>query len=145
MKSYTKKQLIKDIISGIIVAIIALPLSIALAIASGVGPGAGTLHRDHCRFLYLFLRREPCTDWRTDRCIRCYYLRNCCQLWNRRSDRRNHPRRHYPCHHGNLPFRFSDQIHSLHDHNRIYLWYCCHPVCQTAERFLRYGYCFRSI
>ena len=38
MKSYTKKQLIKDIISGIIVAIIALPLSIALAIASGVGP-----------------------------------------------------------------------------------------------------------
>lgn len=35
MKSYTKKQLIKDIISGIIVAIIALPLSIALAIASG--------------------------------------------------------------------------------------------------------------
>lgn len=41
MKSYTKKQLIKDIISGIIVAIIALPLSIALAIASGVGPEQG--------------------------------------------------------------------------------------------------------
>lgn len=41
MKSYTKKQLIKDIISGIIVAIIALPLSIALAIASGVGPDQG--------------------------------------------------------------------------------------------------------
>lgn len=41
MKSYTKKQLIKDIISGIIVAIIALPLSIALAIASGVGPKQG--------------------------------------------------------------------------------------------------------
>lgn len=41
MKSYTKKQLIKDIISGIIVAIIALPLLIALAIASGVGPEQG--------------------------------------------------------------------------------------------------------
>ena len=41
MKSYTKKQLIKDIISGIIVSIIALPLSIALAIASGVGPEQG--------------------------------------------------------------------------------------------------------
>ena len=41
MKSYTKKQLIKDIISGIIVAIIDLPLSIALAIASGVGPEQG--------------------------------------------------------------------------------------------------------
>lgn len=41
IKSYTKKQLIKDIISGIIVAIIALPLSIALAIASGVGPEQG--------------------------------------------------------------------------------------------------------
>ena len=41
MKSYTKKQLIKDIMSGIIVAIIALPLSIALAIASGVGPEQG--------------------------------------------------------------------------------------------------------
>lgn len=41
MKSYTKKQLIKDIISGIIVAIIALPLSIALTIASGVGPEQG--------------------------------------------------------------------------------------------------------
>lgn len=41
MKSYTKKQLIKDIISGIIVAIIALSLSIALAIASGVGPEQG--------------------------------------------------------------------------------------------------------
>ena len=41
MKSYTKKQLIKDIISGLIVAIIALPLSIALAIASGVGPEQG--------------------------------------------------------------------------------------------------------
>lgn len=41
MKSYTKKQLIKDIISGIIVAIIALPISIALAIASGVGPEQG--------------------------------------------------------------------------------------------------------
>lgn len=41
MKSYTKKQLIKDIISGIIVAIIALPFSIALAIASGVGPEQG--------------------------------------------------------------------------------------------------------
>ena len=41
MKSYTKKQLIKDIISGIIVASIALPLSIALAIASGVGPEQG--------------------------------------------------------------------------------------------------------
>ena len=41
MKSYTKKQLIKDIISGIIVAIIALPLSIVLAIASGVGPEQG--------------------------------------------------------------------------------------------------------
>lgn len=41
MKSYTKKQLIKDIISGITVAIIALPLSIALAIASGVGPEQG--------------------------------------------------------------------------------------------------------
>lgn len=41
MKSYTKKQLIKDIISGIIFAIIALPLSIALAIASGVGPEQG--------------------------------------------------------------------------------------------------------
>lgn len=41
MKSYTKKQPIKDIISGIIVAIIALPLSIALAIASGVGPEQG--------------------------------------------------------------------------------------------------------
>ena len=41
MKSYTKKQLIKDIISGINVAIIALPLSIALAIASGVGPEQG--------------------------------------------------------------------------------------------------------
>lgn len=41
MKSYTKKQLIKDIISGIIVAIIPLPLSIALAIASGVGPEQG--------------------------------------------------------------------------------------------------------
>ena len=41
MKSYTKKQLIKDIITGIIVAIIALPLSIALAIASGVGPEQG--------------------------------------------------------------------------------------------------------
>ena len=41
MKSYTKKQLLKDIISGIIVAIIALPLSIALAIASGVGPEQG--------------------------------------------------------------------------------------------------------
>lgn len=41
MKSYTKKQLIKDIISGISVAIIALPLSIALAIASGVGPEQG--------------------------------------------------------------------------------------------------------
>lgn len=41
MKSYTKKQLIKDIISGIIVAIIALPLSIALAITSGVGPEQG--------------------------------------------------------------------------------------------------------
>ena len=41
LRSYSKKQLVRDIISGIIVAIIALPLSIALAIASGVGPEVG--------------------------------------------------------------------------------------------------------
>lgn len=41
MRSYSKKQFVKDLISGIIVAIIALPLSIALAIASGVTPECG--------------------------------------------------------------------------------------------------------
>lgn len=41
LKSYNKKQFIRDVISGIIVAIIALPLSIALAIASGVTPECG--------------------------------------------------------------------------------------------------------
>jgi len=41
LKSYSKKQFIKDIVAGIIVAIIALPLSIALAIASGVTPEKG--------------------------------------------------------------------------------------------------------
>ena len=80
IKGYTKEQLMKDIISGIIVAIIALPLSIALAIASGVGPEQGLYTAIIAGFLYLFLRREPCTDWRTDRCIRCYYLRNCCRV-----------------------------------------------------------------
>ena len=135
LHNYSKEQLIKDIISGIIVAIIALPFSIALAIASGVGPEQGLYTAIIAGFLYFFFRREPCTDWRTDCCICCYHLWHCCQLWNRRTDRRNHPRRHHFCHHGHLPFWFSDQIHSLYDHNRIYLWYRCHPVCRTAQRF----------
>ena len=41
MKTYTKKQFLKDVTAGVIVAIIALPLSIALAIASGVSPERG--------------------------------------------------------------------------------------------------------
>ena len=41
MKTYTKKQFLKDITAGTIVAIIVLPLSIALAIASGVSPERG--------------------------------------------------------------------------------------------------------
>ena len=41
MKTYSRKQFVKDVTAGIIVAIIALPLSIALALASGVGPEAG--------------------------------------------------------------------------------------------------------
>lgn len=41
MKTYTKKQFVKDMTAGIIVAIIALPLSIALALASGVPPERG--------------------------------------------------------------------------------------------------------
>ena len=145
MKSYTKKQLIKDIISGIIVAIIALPLSIALAIASGVGPEQGLYTAIIAGFFISFFGGSRVQIGGPTAAFVVIIYGNCCQLWNRRSDRRNHPRRHYPCHHGNLPFRFSDQIHSLHDHNRIYLWYCCHPVYRTAERFLRYGYCFRSI
>ncbi|HWK02636.1 MAG TPA: sulfate permease [Puia sp.] len=41
LKSYDKKQFIKDLIAGIIVGIVALPLAIAFAIASGVSPEKG--------------------------------------------------------------------------------------------------------
>ncbi len=41
LKSYSRKQLVRDMTSGLIVAIIALPLSIALALASGVRPEQG--------------------------------------------------------------------------------------------------------
>ena len=122
MKGYSKEQLIKDIISGIIVAIIALPLSIALAIASGVGPEQG---------LY--------TAIIADCCLRCHYLRNCRKLRNRRSDRRNHPRRYHSCDHGNLPLRFSDQVHSLHNYDRIYLRNRSHTFRRSAKRLLRNG------
>ena len=101
--------------------------------------GTGTLHRDHCRLLYLFLRRKPCTDRRSDCCLRCHYLRNCRKLRNRRSDCRNHPRRYHSCDHGNLPLRFSDQVHSLHNYDRIYLRNRSHTFRRSAKRFLRNG------
>ena len=55
MKTYSKKQFMKDVIAGIIVAVIALPLSIALALASGVGPEQGIYTAIIAGFLISFL------------------------------------------------------------------------------------------
>lgn len=55
MKTYDKKQFVKDIVAGIIVAIIALPLSIALAIASGVTPEQGLYTAIFAGFFISFL------------------------------------------------------------------------------------------
>lgn len=55
MKTYTKKQFVKDLVAGIIVAIIALPLSIALAIASGVEPQVGIYTAIIAGFVISFL------------------------------------------------------------------------------------------
>lgn len=55
MKSYHKKQFIKDVTAGVIVAIIAMPLSIALALASGVGPQQGLYTSIVAGFVIAFL------------------------------------------------------------------------------------------
>ena len=41
LKTYDRKQFIRDVTAGVIVGIVALPLAIAFAIASGVTPGRG--------------------------------------------------------------------------------------------------------
>lgn len=55
MKTYTKKQFVKDVTAGTIVAIIALPLSIALALASGVNPERGIYTAIIAGFVISFL------------------------------------------------------------------------------------------
>lgn len=55
LKTYSKKQFVKDVIAGVIVAIIALPLSIALAIASGVSPEQGLYTAIVAGFVISFL------------------------------------------------------------------------------------------
>jgi len=55
MKTYTKKQFVKDVTAGVIVAIIALPLSIALALASGVNPERGIYTAIIAGFVISFL------------------------------------------------------------------------------------------
>ena len=138
LKSYNRSQFIKDVTAGIIVAIIALPLSIALALASGVGPEAGIFTAIVAGFVISALGGSsvqiagPTAAFATivagivakdgmDGLVIATILAGIFLVLMGL------------CHFGSLikfiPFTITTGF--------TYLWYCCHPVYRTAERFLR--------
>ena len=55
LKSYTRRQFMKDLMAGIVVGIVALPLAIAFGIASGVSPEKGLITAIIGGFIVSFL------------------------------------------------------------------------------------------
>ena len=100
-------------------------------------PGGWYLHCDRCRICHLCTWRKQCTDCRTNSCIRNNRRRHCCQRRNGWTCHCNNPRRYLSGSDGTVPFRKSDQIHPIYDHNRIHFRNCCYNCNRTAERFLR--------